>query len=154
MFSGAHLVLAVAELDTAAKFYTEKLGLRLTNRFGSRWVTVDAGPSYWGTGESSAGLVLGLQPHTSDYPAPGTKGAVGFGLETGAVLESLVKLHSARGVRFTSDVIVSEGGKFMALEDADGNGTYLWEQTDDVIAGQERGVSDAETLAGSRAISG
>jgi catechol 2,3-dioxygenase len=98
--------------------------------------------------------VLGLQPHTSDYPAPGTRGAVGFGLETGAGLESLVTLHSARGVRFTSDVIVFEGGKSIALEDADGNGTYLWEQTEDVIAGQERSASDAENRAGSRAISG
>lgn len=154
MFSGGHIIVAVADLDAAARFYTEQLGLRLTHRFGNRWVAVDAGPSYWGTDEGGAGLFLGLQPHTSDYPAPGTRGAVGFGLETGDPLEPLVTQCSAHGVRFTSDVIAFEGGKSIALDDADGNETYLWEQTEDVLAESERSTVDAEGGAGSPSISG
>jgi catechol 2,3-dioxygenase-like lactoylglutathione lyase family enzyme len=153
MFSGGHVIIAVANLDRAAKFYTEQLGLKLTHRFGSRWVTVDAGPSYWGTGEGDAGLALGLQPHTSDYPAPGTRGAVGFGLETD-LLEPLVTQYSARGVRFTSDVITFDGGKSIALADAEGNETYLWEQTEDVLAEDERSASDGDGRVASPGIAG
>ena len=115
---------------------------------------VDAGASYWGTGEGDAGLVLGLQPHTADYPAPGTRGAVGFGLETADPLESLVTQCSARGVRFTSDVIAFEGGKSIAFADAEGNETYLWEQTEDVLAGDERHPSDGDSSTASSGISG
>ena len=154
MFSGGHVIVAVASLDTAARFYTEGLGLTLTHRFGKRWVTVDAGPSYWTTDAVGAGLVLGLQPHTPDYPVPGTRGSVGFGLETCDRLESLVTRCSARGVRFTSDVITFEGGKSIGLDDAEGNATYLWQPSEDMIPEEDRGISVAGADAASPAITG
>ena len=154
MFSGGNVIVAVSNLDTVTRFYTEQLGLTLTHRFGNRWVTVDAGPSYWTTDAVSAGLVLGLQPSTQDYPAPGTRGSVGFGLETYDPLESLVTQFSARGVRFTGDVITFEGGKCIALDDAEGNATYLWELTEDMLPKENRQTSDADAIDAAPSITG
>ena len=132
MFSGGNVIVASAGVDAAARFYTTQLGLTLTHRFGNRWVTVDAGPSYWTTEDAAeAGLVLGLQPHTPDDPAPGTRGSIAFGFETCDLLESLVTQFSARGVRFTGDIITFEGGKCIALDDPEGNATYLWEMSEE-----------------------
>ena len=39
-------------MDNAIRFYTEVLGLKLTNRFGNNWATVQAGKT----------LVIGLHP--------------------------------------------------------------------------------------------
>lgn len=154
MFSGGNVIVTVANLDIAARFYTGQLGLTLTHRFGNRWVTVDSGPSCWTTDEAGAGLVLGLQPHTHDDPAPGTRGSVGFGLETYDPLESLVTQFSARGVRFTSDVITFEAGRCIALDDAEGNATYLWEMTEDMVPEEDRRTNGAETIAASPSITG
>ena len=138
MFSGGSVIVAVAHVDTAAGFYTGQLALRLTHRFGNRWVSVDARPSFWAIDEAGAGLVLGLQPHNPDYPPPGTRGSVGFGFETGDPLELLVAQCSARGVRFTGEVISFEGGRCIAFDDSEGNATYLWQVTQDMLPAKDR----------------
>jgi hypothetical protein len=53
------------------------LGLKLTNRFGDHWATVDAGK----------GLVIGLHPASAKFPAPGTKGGMMIGLEIDEPIE-------------------------------------------------------------------
>ena len=65
------VVLRVSDMDRAVVFYTEILGLKLTNRFGDHWATVQAGAS----------LTVGLHPASPQYPAPGTKGGMMLGLE-------------------------------------------------------------------------
>ena len=47
MISGGNTTVYVSNLDAAIRFYTESLGLKLTNRFGDRWATIETGPSYW-----------------------------------------------------------------------------------------------------------
>jgi catechol 2,3-dioxygenase len=157
MFSAGNVIVAVASLDAAARFYTTQLGLTLTHRFGNRWVTIDAGPSYWAAAEPPAGLVLGLQPHTPGYPAPGTRGSVGFGLETCYPLQSLVAPCAARGVRFTSEIVTFEGGACITLDDAEGNTSYLWEVTEDMLPEEDRrrrrgDASSAPAITGGHAI--
>ena len=90
MISGGNATIYVANMDAAVRFYTDVLGLKLTNRFGERWATVEAGPSYWTPDEVGAGLVIGLHPASPKHPAPGTKGAVMFGLETYKPIEDVV----------------------------------------------------------------
>ena len=68
MFSTGNVTVYVPDLDSAIRFYTTQLGLKLTNRFGDRWATVDAGSSYWTTREVLAGLVIGLRPASPQYP--------------------------------------------------------------------------------------
>jgi catechol 2,3-dioxygenase-like lactoylglutathione lyase family enzyme len=70
MIIGGTAAIYVSNMDTAIRFYTELLGLKLTNRFGNRWATVRAG----------ATLVIGLHPWAEKYPPPGTKGSVQIGL--------------------------------------------------------------------------
>jgi catechol 2,3-dioxygenase-like lactoylglutathione lyase family enzyme len=153
MISGGNTTVYVSNLDAAIRFYTEGLGLKLTNRFGDRWATIETGPSYWS--EARAGLMIGLHPQSPTYPAPGTKGAIGFGLETCEPIEDVLARLTARGVRATSEIIRFEGGASVGLNDQDGNPTYLFEplqqmpETD--LAPQQASVSEPrrpETMGG------
>ena len=75
MLYGGNATVYVSNMDQAVRFYTEVLGLELTNRFGNHWATVRAGKS----------LVIGLHPWKESAPAPGTKGSVQIGLVLAAV---------------------------------------------------------------------
>lgn len=50
MITGGNATAFVSNMDASIRFYTEVLGLRLTNRFGDSWATVEAGK----------GLTIGL----------------------------------------------------------------------------------------------
>jgi predicted enzyme related to lactoylglutathione lyase len=104
-------------MDRAVQFYTEVLGLKLTNRFGNDWATVEAGK----------GLTIGLHPASSKYPAPGTKGGIMLGMEVDGAIEKVVASLGKKGVQFKDSVVKSEAGNFVHLEDPDGNEIYLWE---------------------------
>ena len=52
MINGGNATVYVSNMDNAIQFYTEVLGLKLTNRFGNHWATVQAGTT----------LVIGLHP--------------------------------------------------------------------------------------------
>jgi predicted enzyme related to lactoylglutathione lyase len=105
-------------MDTAVRFYTEALGLKLTNRFGNHWATVQVGNS----------LTIGLHPASADYPPPGTRGAVMIGLDIDEPIEQAVTRLRARGVRVTGEIIRQPHvGNFATIEDPDGNPMYLWE---------------------------
>ncbi len=117
MISGGNATVFVSNMDRAVRFYTEVLGLKLTNRFGDHWATVEAGK----------GLTIGLHPASPKYPAPGTKGAVMLGLEIDDAIERVVSRLSEKGVQVKGSIIRDEAGNFVHLEDPDGNEIYLWE---------------------------
>jgi len=117
MISGGNATVLVSNMDNAARFYTEVLGLRLVERYGNHWATVDAG----------RGFTIGLHPASPKYPAPGTKGGMMLGLEVNSPLEAVVQQLKGKGVRFTGDIIREEAGSFASLEDPDGTPIYLWE---------------------------
>ena len=125
MFSTGNATVHVANLSTAIRFYTETLGFTLTNRFGDRWATIEAGPSYWTTDEVRAGLILGLRPASPEYPAPGTTGGVGFGLETYAPIKDVAATLAARGVRVDREIISFEAGNVFSFVDLDGVASYV-----------------------------
>jgi predicted enzyme related to lactoylglutathione lyase len=124
MISGGNATVFVSNMDAAIEFYTDVLGLKLTNRFGDAWATVEAGK----------GLTIGLHPASSKYPAPGTKGSIVLGLEIDESIESVVARLSGRGVRFLGAIIDDQAGKFAHLEDPDGNEMYLWQTVLDAAA--------------------
>ena len=135
MITGGNATVYVSNMDASIRFYSETLGLRLTNRFGDRWATVEAG----------TGLMIGIHPASPDYPAPGTKGSVMFGFEIDEPIEAAVARLKAKGVRFTGDIVHGNGGSFASLVDPDGNPIYLWE----VIEGLKGSSGTAEkTTAG------
>ena len=117
MVSGGNATVFVSNMDRAVTFYTEVLGLKLTNRFGDHWATVEAGK----------GLTIGLHPASPQYPAPGTKGGIMLGLEIDEPIDGAIARLTSRGVRMTGPVIRSEQGSFVHLEDPDGTDIYLWE---------------------------
>ena len=117
MVSGGNATIFISNMDRAVHFYTEVLGMKLTNRFGDHWATVDAGK----------GLTIGLHPASAKYPAPGTKGAMMLGLEIDEPIETVVSRLTEQGVRFTGSIIQETTGKFIHLEDPDGNDIYFWE---------------------------
>lgn len=123
MISGGNATIFISDMDRAVRFYTEVLGLKLTNRFGDHWATVDAGK----------GLTIGLHPASSKYPAPGTKGAMMLGLEIDEPLETAVTRLTEKGVRFTGAIVRDISGKFIQLEDPDGNEMYFWEVDRQVV---------------------
>ncbi len=116
MVSGGNATIFVSNMDSAVLFYTEILGLKLTNRFGDNWATVEAGK----------GLTIGLHPASPKYPAPGTKGSMMLGLEIDEPIAGVISRLSEKGVRF-GPVTRDKPGAFVHLEDPDGNSIYLWE---------------------------
>ena len=125
MFSSGNVTVYVSDLDSAIQFYTTQLGLRLTNRFGDRWATIDAGSSYWTTREVLAGLVIGLRPASPQYPPPGSTGGVGYGIEAYAPIEDVEANLRSRGVRVTGEIIRYEAGNCFPFADLDGVRSYV-----------------------------
>lgn len=124
MISGGNATIIVANLDRSIRFYTEVLGLRLTNRFGNDWATVSAGE----------GLTIGIHPASTKYPAPGTKGAIILGLDIDVPVEKAIARLARLGVQIKGSVVRSEPGNFVNLEDPDGNEIYLWEKTSQAVS--------------------
>jgi predicted enzyme related to lactoylglutathione lyase len=117
MITGGNATVFVSNMDAAVQFYTQALGLKLSNRFGDNWATVEAGK----------GLTIGLHPASPKHPAPGTKGAMMLGLEIDGSIEAAVARLEEKGVRMKGSIMRSEAGNFVHLEDPDGNEIYLWE---------------------------
>ncbi len=124
MISGGNATIIVADMDRSIRFYTEVLGLQLTNRFGNDWATVSAGE----------GLTIGIHPASTKYPAPGTKGGIILGLDIDVPVEKAVARLARHGVQIKGSVVRTEPGNFANLEDPDGNEIYLWEKTSQAVS--------------------
>lgn len=118
MVSGGNATIIVADMDRSIRFYTEVLGLKLTNRFGNDWATVSAGE----------GLTVGIHPVSARYPPPGTKGAILLGFDIDLPIDKAVAWLAKHGVTIKGSLVRSEPGNFANLEDPDGNEIYLWEK--------------------------
>jgi predicted enzyme related to lactoylglutathione lyase len=127
MVTSGNATVIVSNMAVAVQFYTEVLGLKLTNRFGDHWATVEAGP----------GLIIGLHPASPQYPAPGTKGAMMLGLEIDGSIEDAIGRLAERGVHVSMPPVRTEVGAFVSLEDPDGNAIYLWEVNRDLLPQSE-----------------
>ena len=118
MVTSGNATVFVSNMDRAISFYSDVLGLKLTNRFGDHWANV-AAPS---------GFTIGLHPASPKYPAPGAKGGIVIGLDIDEPVEQAVARLRSRGVAFTGDIIRdANAGNFANLTDPDGNEIYLWE---------------------------
>jgi catechol 2,3-dioxygenase-like lactoylglutathione lyase family enzyme len=151
MISGGNATVYVSDLEAAIQFYTERLGLKLTNRIGQQWATVQTGPSYWTTDEVGAGLTLGLHPHSAKYPRPGTPGGVGFGLETYEPADEVAEELTRRGVRVDKEIIRFEAGNVFCMVDHDGLPTYVHEFPPEMLPESELSdtkARDREPVAG------
>ena len=116
MITGGNVTVMVSDMDRSVVFYTEGLGLKLMDRYGDEWVTVDAG-----------GFTIGLHPQSSKYPPAGAKGGMMIGLTIDEPIFDAVARLKARGVTFTGPVVEDKNaGWFVNFEDPDGAPFYLW----------------------------
>jgi len=116
LFSSGNVTVYVSNMDTAVRFYSETLGLKLAYRFGDHWASVEAG----------RGLTIGLHPASVEMPA-GRKGSMAIGLELSGSMQDAVRALEAKGVRFHNPVNEGKAGTFVSFEDPDGNLLYLAE---------------------------
>ncbi len=134
MISGGNATVFISNMDRSVEYYTGVLGLRLTNRFGDHWATVEAG----------TGLTIGLHPASPDYPAPGTKGSTMLGLEIDEAIEIVVDRLKDKGVKVKGAIIRGGSGNFAHFEDPDGNEIYIWEVNRAVVSESELAYSGAK----------
>jgi len=116
MFASGNVTIFVSNMDTAVRFYSEVLGLKLAYRFGDHWASIEAG----------RGLTIGLHPDSSP-PRAGHKGGMEIGLELEGSIKDAVRTLEAKGVKFHGVVRDGKAGKFAHFEDPDGNPLYLAE---------------------------
>ncbi|MDQ2817124.1 MAG: VOC family protein [Candidatus Eremiobacteraeota bacterium] len=117
MITGGNVTVFVSNMDSAVGFYTEVLGLKLLNRYGDGWATIEAGKS----------LTIGLHPASDKYPAPGTRGGMTIGLEIHKPIEPAMQRLQSKGVKFDAQIAKTQAGSFADFSDPDGNRLYLWE---------------------------
>lgn len=130
MIYGGNATVYVSNMDQAIRFYTEVLGLKLTNRFGNHFATVQAGRT----------LVIALHPvWREQHPRPGTKGAVQIGLSLAqdvpiAAFAARLRKHGVE----VNEIANTESGNYLMFEDPDGNSIYLgdWDPDFDAPAGE------------------
>jgi catechol 2,3-dioxygenase-like lactoylglutathione lyase family enzyme len=114
VFTNGIVTLMVADLDQAIRFYTETLGLKLTERYAGHWAAVRV-----------PGLTIGLHPGGAPAPrpaAPDDPASPTIGLEV-EDLPATVATLTARGVRITRRGDGTEALAFFS--DPDGHGLYL-----------------------------
>jgi len=116
LVSGGQAIVYVSNMDAGVRFYSEKLGLKLTNRFDDKYATVEAG-----------NLLLAIHPKTPRTPDPGKKGSVALGLQVDEPMERVVSRLTERGVRMSNESAPPDSGSRVEFEDEDGNPIYLWE---------------------------
>jgi catechol 2,3-dioxygenase-like lactoylglutathione lyase family enzyme len=152
MISNGNATITVSDLDAAIRFYTEQLGLQLTNRIGDRWATLQSGPSYWTSDDRNAGLIVGLQPASPQRAEPGTTGGVGFGLETYTPIDDVAAAFVTRRVRITSEIVRFEAGNVFAFEGLDGLASYVHHFPPEMLQGTARSSPSDALVSGGHAI--
>ena len=152
MISSGNATITVSNLDAAIRFYTDQLGLKLTNRIGNRWATIDAGPSYWTTHDVLAGLTIGLRPASPQSPPPGTTGGVGFGVETYMPIDDVAAELKKRAVHIGSEIITFEAGSTFMFADLDGLGSYVHYFPPEMLEEGDTRSSPDTLLSGGHAI--
>jgi catechol 2,3-dioxygenase-like lactoylglutathione lyase family enzyme len=116
MLTGGYVTVYVSDMDRAVKFYSEILGLRLAERYGNHWASVDAG----------GGLRIGLHPASAQNPA-GHRGSIAIGFGADGPIERVVEELEKRGVQLESGIVNDNAGKFVSFSDPEGNACYIYE---------------------------
>jgi len=114
MFTNGNATIFITDMDRSVHFYTEILGLKLAQRFGDHWASVEAGK-----------LSIGLHPASNQSPA-GKDGSTTVGFEVTGIEDAVSRLEQ-RGVKFRGAISQDKAGKFAHFEDPDGNGLYMFE---------------------------
>jgi catechol 2,3-dioxygenase-like lactoylglutathione lyase family enzyme len=113
MFSNGNATVFVSNMDRSVNFYTKILGLKLAQRFGDHWASIEAGK-----------LAIGLHPASNENQA-GRNGSIIIGLELTGNIEDAIARMRQEGVHFRGGVSQDDVGKTAYFEDPDGNLLYM-----------------------------
>jgi catechol 2,3-dioxygenase-like lactoylglutathione lyase family enzyme len=113
MFIGGNVILMVADIDRAVRFYTETVGLALMFRSGAKWAEVQA-----------PGLTIGLHLAPQPDGRSGPETSISIGLEV-KEMDPAVKTLTDRGVLF--DQISGPPRRLARFRDPDGHQLYLYQ---------------------------
>lgn len=114
--SGGMPTIFVSNMEAAVRFYTEALGLKLLERYGDHWASIDCGQ----------GLTIGLHPASAQNPASRV-GSMTIGFLSSEPIRDTVTKLKARGVVFRGDVVDDTQLLVANFQDPDGNPFYLAE---------------------------
>lgn len=115
MIKEGNVTVMVSDLNRAIKFYTQTLGLKLTNQFEDHWAEIE-GP----------GLTIGLHPAGPHGPKPGNSESLSIGF-TVDNLDSEMTAFKDKGVVFSPDLIENGPVKIAFFSDPDKNPLYFCE---------------------------
>ena len=116
IISGGMPTIFVGDLDAAVRFYTEALELKLLERYGNHWASIDGGH----------GLTIGLHPASAQNPA-GRVGSMTIGFHATEPIREAVATLKTRGVVFRGDIVDDTQLLIAHFQDPDGNPLYLAE---------------------------
>jgi catechol 2,3-dioxygenase-like lactoylglutathione lyase family enzyme len=114
--TGGMPTIFVGNMDAAVRFYTEALGLKVLERYGDHWASIDCGH----------GLTIGLHPASTQNPA-GRVGSITIGFRASEPIREVVATLTARGVVFRGDIIDDAQLLIANFQDPDGNPFYVAE---------------------------
>jgi len=104
----ANVTVMVTDMDTAIKFYTDTLGLKLKNRFGDHWADIE-GP----------GIDIGLHPTDKDINRADN---LQIGLKVPDLDQAIIELEQ-KGVQFK--IKNDDQVRLAFFTDPDNNTLYL-----------------------------
>ena len=114
--TGGMPTIFVGDMNAAVRFYTETLGLKLLERYGDHWASIDCGH----------GLTIGLHPASAQNPA-GRAGSMTIGFRSSEPIRETVATLEARDVVFRGGIIDDTQLLVANFQDPDGNPLYLAE---------------------------
>ena len=117
--SGALPTIFVSDMDAAVRFYTESLGLKLAERYGDHWASIDCGN----------GITIGLHPASAENPS-GRPGSIAIGFRTTEPIRDAVARLRTRGVVFRGEIVDDTQVLLAHFQDSDGNPLYMSEVRD------------------------
>jgi catechol 2,3-dioxygenase-like lactoylglutathione lyase family enzyme len=116
MFRGGVFTIYVSDMDRSIQFYTQTLGMKLTERYGDNWALIDGGP----------GLSIGLHPATAEVPA-GRPGSIAIGLYLQQPIADAVERLRKAGVAFDGPIKEDVALSLAFFSDPDRTTLYLAE---------------------------
>jgi catechol 2,3-dioxygenase-like lactoylglutathione lyase family enzyme len=118
MFNGGIVTVFVTDMARSIRFYTEKLGLKLLQRYQDEFALVDAGH----------GLTIGLHPTSETTRVAPAKSGISIGLYLTGPIKEAVKTLQSRGVAFDGPATAEDkAGSYAYFTDPDGHSLYLAE---------------------------
>lgn len=115
MFERARLTIRVSNMHRSIEFYRDKLGMRLTERYGERFAELEA-----------PGVTLLLHEKFEEQPDRIPSGLIGVGLQVSDI-DAARRDFESRGILFEGETVEIEAMKIAFFSDPDGVPVYIVE---------------------------